>query len=73
VREKVDTGEFINPDVGFQHAIAHDKQQAARIQELEEAVFRLARRLHQGQHSSLTSMRDCTFSMCHWARLVLRQ
>jgi hypothetical protein len=71
--EKVDTGEYINQDVSFQQAMVFAQQQQARIDELEEAVLRMGKRLHQCQHTPLGSMRECKMISCQMVRMLLHQ
>lgn len=66
-----DTGEFLNPDVGYQRAVIHDKKQRARIAELEDLATRLARRLHRRAHHALKPFSECDIAVCQEARMVL--
>lgn len=71
MREGPDTAEFLIPDAGYQRVQTFVKKQNTRIEELEDAVKRLSRKVHQQQHPSLTRWDECTWSTCLWVKSIL--
>lgn len=71
MRDGPDTAEFLVPDAGYQRVQTFTKEQQERIEELEDALRRLARKVHNQQHPPLTPSHDCHWSTCEWVRSLL--